>query len=889
MKRKRWTKMLAVWLTVVLCLCETGGYVKAADAETEEAPVLTKVEDNSADTAMKLAKMLVGEGMEVKSAKLIGEATQFGSFTGAYETVGFNDGIVLSTGMVEQGGKSIFNRSYKDKASSNITNSKALDKNGDELKGFTIDQSNYYDPAILELTVVPKTDTLSFQYAVASDEYIHYIESYWDQFVLTVNGVNYAWLPQIKDNNNNPVPVTIGTVNNKNNSQYYRGNIKDILDSNVMEDDEHAISLNHFIYNGITKVFSVDAPVKKGEENVIRLAIADYRDAILDSAVFVKAGSVQDKQPLYGLIDIAYVDSAQKELYLRRKGGYNGAVSADVVYTDEKGNEVGRKTIEFQDGAYINIIKVSEEALQKGAVYVHLANPTGAVKVSEAKIDFDNWVSATALKAMKTKVTGNVYENKDGNKVPAANAKVAYKTVTNVVYETETDENGKYTLYNIPGGKYNIFVTNEDGTKETVADTEVTVYDMSKNGKKAEDIVLEKKVSMMVKNSDNIASLPVVIAGLGEASNGKEVKATINAVKVNESGNKEVIEKGIEKTGTTSLDYVLDINIDSDGNKQTELEKPIVVTVQIPETLKGKSDYFLYHVHNNGAEVEILYDLDNDPDTITVQIDKLSEFALLTVDSAKSGKFETAESKAVENQLSTAENNSVNQAVEIVKKLYGTVPDMGNNEQDNNKPDDNQNNSDNSNNQNNSNSSSNNASYSDSYNGNLSFNLTEPLRQKIFEGITVTSKKILYKGDNDIIEVNGVSESNIIVDYMSKDSKIVSVDKDGNIEAKKTGTTTIVTEITKEGVVKKFETEITVNKPCIKILGGKSKIKQGKTTTFKAEVYGLDAAVTWSVSNKNIATINSKTGKLKAKKAGTVTVYAKAGTLKKSYKVKVTK
>ena len=124
---------------------------------------------------------------------------------------------------------------------------------------------------------------------------------------------------------------------------------------------------------------------------------------------------------------------------------------------------------------------------------------------------------------------------------------------------------------------------------------------------------------------------------------------------------------------------------------------------------------------------------------------------------------------------------------------------------------------------------------------------------------------------------------------MSKDSKIVSVDKDGNIEAKKTGTTTIVTEITKEGVVKKFETEITVNKPCIKILGGKSKIKQGKTTTFKAEVYGLDAAVTWSVSNKNIATINSKTGKLKAKKAGTVTVYAKAGTLKKSYKVKVTK
>ena len=216
MKQKRWTKMLAVWLTVVLCLCETGGYVKAADEE--EAPVLTKVEDNSSVNAMKLAKLLVGDGMEIKSARMIGEATQFGSFSGAYKTVGFNEGIVLSTGLVEQNGKGIFEKGYKDIASEDITNSNVLDKEGDELKGFTIDYGNYYDPAILEFTVVPNTDSLSFQYTVASDEYIHYISTYWDQFVLTVNGVNYAWIPQSKDDKSQPLPVTIGTENNKKNS-----------------------------------------------------------------------------------------------------------------------------------------------------------------------------------------------------------------------------------------------------------------------------------------------------------------------------------------------------------------------------------------------------------------------------------------------------------------------------------------------------------------------------------------------------------------------------------------------------------------------------------------------------------------------------------------------
>ena len=57
----------------------------------------------------------------------------------------------------------------------------------------------------------------------------------------------------------------------------------------------------------------------------------------------------------------------------------------------------------------------------------------------------------------------------------------------------------------------------------------------------------------------------------------------------------------------------------------------------------------------------------------------------------------------------------------------------------------------------------------------------------------------------------------------------------------------------------------------------------GQTTTLKIE--GTTKTVTWSSSNKKVATVSQK-GKVTAKKAGTVTIKAKVG--KKTYKCKVT-
>ncbi|WP_455716686.1 N-acetylmuramoyl-L-alanine amidase [Anaerosporobacter sp.] len=65
----------------------------------------------------------------------------------------------------------------------------------------------------------------------------------------------------------------------------------------------------------------------------------------------------------------------------------------------------------------------------------------------------------------------------------------------------------------------------------------------------------------------------------------------------------------------------------------------------------------------------------------------------------------------------------------------------------------------------------------------------------------------------------------------------------------------------------------------------KTTMTAGKSYTFGAKVEGTTSKVTWSVSNKKIGAI-TKAGKFTAKRAGKVTITAKAGTV--SAKVKVT-
>lgn len=169
----------------------------------------------------------------------------------------------------------------------------------------------------------------------------------------------------------------------------------------------------------------------------------------------------------------------------------------------------------------------------------------------------------------------------------------------------------------------------------------------------------------------------------------------------------------------------------------------------------------------------------------------------------------------------------------------------------------------------------------------------------VLKNATVTKDSTIYVGKTKKIvvtlpkNVEGVavdSSKSIIknVVYESSKKTVATVDKAGKVTAKKVGKTVIKTTVLlSTGDKKTFSTTITVKTPYVSIIIAKKKLAVGDTYKYQGKTYGMDKTITWSVSNKKIATINSKTGKIKAKKAGKITITAKAGKAKTNIKVTI--
>ena len=145
--------------------------------------------------------------------------------------------------------------------------------------------------ATIEFDFIPNSDTVSFNYVFGSNEYLTWVNSeYNDVFGFFISGpgitgpyssppgfpngsINIATVP----NSIPPLPITISSVNNVLNNQYY-------ID-------------NQFTFpqtvscNGFTTLFNATTLVQCGETYHIRLALADGSDSSLDSWVFLEAGS----------------------------------------------------------------------------------------------------------------------------------------------------------------------------------------------------------------------------------------------------------------------------------------------------------------------------------------------------------------------------------------------------------------------------------------------------------------------------------------------------------------------------------------------------------------------------------------------------------------------
>ncbi len=230
------------------------------------------------DTADNLAQALVGSGVTVTDATYSGATAASGYFTGGVAAgIGIESGIVLTSGLAS-------NLNGTENTSDSITGNNGV--SGTSYLNALIPGYTTYDASVLEFDFTSEGDTAFFSYSFGSDEYNEYVDSnYNDVFGFFLDGTavtdNVALLPD-------GTAVSINNVNNGKNSAFYNDN-----------DPSNGIPTPFaFEYDGFTDVLVATlGGLTSGQKYHLTLAIADAGDYVLDSGVFLKAGSFGDTNP----------------------------------------------------------------------------------------------------------------------------------------------------------------------------------------------------------------------------------------------------------------------------------------------------------------------------------------------------------------------------------------------------------------------------------------------------------------------------------------------------------------------------------------------------------------------------------------------------------------
>lgn len=202
---------------------------------------------------------LEGEGVVLAGGQASGSGEQWGFLEGFVEG---KHAWVLSTGDIAQavGSPSFF-------ASTDLGNpgspELALLAGGDT-----------WDAATYRVSVVPTGTTLYIEYAFASEEYPEYVGSgFNDVMAIFVNGQNCAVVPETGE------PISVNTVNEFTNSQYYVDNQMGAAGFNTS-------------FDALTRNLKCSVPVTPGVPVEVLIAVADTGDAIYDSAVALVEGGI---------------------------------------------------------------------------------------------------------------------------------------------------------------------------------------------------------------------------------------------------------------------------------------------------------------------------------------------------------------------------------------------------------------------------------------------------------------------------------------------------------------------------------------------------------------------------------------------------------------------
>ena len=291
-----------------------------------------------------VSEVLIGNGVTATNISFTGSEEQLGYLSGGEGLFTVTSGLVLSTDHATH----LSDPGCAD--SQACIGCLGLGVDADLLEvansvppliGQTFTVSSVNDLCILEFDFEAGGDSISFNYVFGSDEYLTYVNTqYNDIFAFFISGpgitgpyaapagfpngaVNIAEVPE----SDPQLPVTISSVNNVTNAEYYINNPNN----------------DGICINGYTETFTAHASVQCGETYHIKLAIADGADSALESFVVLEEGSFSSNA-----IDInatASIDGAQ--VFLGDTTVVEGCNTA--VFTVIRPDDTVRETI------YLNI------------------------------------------------------------------------------------------------------------------------------------------------------------------------------------------------------------------------------------------------------------------------------------------------------------------------------------------------------------------------------------------------------------------------------------------------------------------------------------------------------------------------------------------------------
>ncbi|APG48899.1 Hint domain-containing protein [Phaeobacter porticola] len=250
--------------------------------------------------ATQMAETIFGDGVQVVNASYTGDtrasAVYSNGDTVAPGATPSDTGIILSTGQAS----AYTNSNGEANQSSNQTTANG-GPNGDPAFNAAAGVQTF-DASYLDVTFVPDGSVMTLQFVFASEEYPEFQNSVYQDFVgVWVNGE----MVNLEIGNGDADP---GNVNSGTNANIYLDNA----------DSDYNTEMD-----GLTVTMTLTMQVDPGEENSIRIGIADVSDGSYDSNLLIAAGSVQTD--VIAERDFALVDP-------------NGTRTIDVLSNDTNGS-----------------------------------------------------------------------------------------------------------------------------------------------------------------------------------------------------------------------------------------------------------------------------------------------------------------------------------------------------------------------------------------------------------------------------------------------------------------------------------------------------------------------------------------------------------------------